>query len=361
MKRTHRRLTGALLAVLSVLGPVCGYCAYKGGVTEKLGVAAGLLGRQDTSTRDAIEVYFGPASAANPRGISGAFLEFLASAEETIHGAFYDFSLMEAADVLIEKHRAGIEVALVSDSRYDDRDAIAACMAAGVPVVFDERSSYMHNKFCIVDGARVWTGSTNVTRNGMQRNDNNALIVVSAKLARNYLNEFQEMFETHRFGGGPRNTEFPEIAAGGVTIECYFAPEDRVKREIVSEIAAAVVSIDFMAFSYTSAEIAEAMADKARGGVRVRGLFERNMAGSKYSKDEYLAERGAEIHMDRNKYAMHHKVIVIDARTVIVGSYNFSKSAETRNDENVLIIHSPGIAEKYRKEFESLMPNGTVS
>jgi phosphatidylserine/phosphatidylglycerophosphate/cardiolipin synthase-like enzyme len=49
---------------------------------------------------------------------------------------------------------------------------------------------------------------------------------------------------------------------------------------------------------------------------------------------------------------MHHKVIIIDDQIVITGSYNFSKSAKTRNDENTLVIHSPEIAGLYREEFE---------
>jgi phosphatidylserine/phosphatidylglycerophosphate/cardiolipin synthase-like enzyme len=49
---------------------------------------------------------------------------------------------------------------------------------------------------------------------------------------------------------------------------------------------------------------------------------------------------------------MHHKVIIIDDQIVVTGSYNFSQSAKTRNDENTLIIHSPEIAEIYKQEFE---------
>jgi phosphatidylserine/phosphatidylglycerophosphate/cardiolipin synthase-like enzyme len=52
---------------------------------------------------------------------------------------------------------------------------------------------------------------------------------------------------------------------------------------------------------------------------------------------------------------MHHKVIIIDARTVVAGSYNFSQNAETQNDENVLIVHDAGTAARYTQEFERLI------
>ena len=48
---------------------------------------------------------------------------------------------------------------------------------------------------------------------------------------------------------------------------------------------------------------------------------------------------------------MHHKVIIIDDSTVILGSYNFTASADERNDENLLIIHDPEVAALFVEEF----------
>ena len=303
-----------------------------------------------------IRVHFAPSQPLNPFGMDHALLEFLERAEHAICAAFYELQFERAADVLMAKHEAGVRVAIVSDSDYRDRDAVRACIRAGIPVVFDERSACMHNKFCVVDDAHVWTGSTNATENGLFKNNNNAIVIASEQLAANYTTEFEEMFQFGRFGkGGPNATPFPRLVVGETGLECYFAPEDHVRREIIDEIEAADATIDFMAFSFTSSEIAKAMADRIQDGVVVRGLFEKSQAGSKYSQDEWLAQRGARIGLDTNKHTMHHKVIIIDTDTVITGSYNFSQAAEIRNDENVLIIHSPDVARKYRDEFESLL------
>jgi phosphatidylserine/phosphatidylglycerophosphate/cardiolipin synthase-like enzyme len=51
---------------------------------------------------------------------------------------------------------------------------------------------------------------------------------------------------------------------------------------------------------------------------------------------------------------MHHKVLIIDGRTVVTGSYNFTANAERRNDENVLVIHNPQIAAQFLEEFHRL-------
>jgi phosphatidylserine/phosphatidylglycerophosphate/cardiolipin synthase-like enzyme len=55
---------------------------------------------------------------------------------------------------------------------------------------------------------------------------------------------------------------------------------------------------------------------------------------------------------DGNCYILHHKVIVIDERIVITGSYNFTASAERDNDENLVIVYDPLLARDYLKEFE---------
>jgi phosphatidylserine/phosphatidylglycerophosphate/cardiolipin synthase-like enzyme len=309
-----------------------------------------------SESRAGIEVFFAPVEPMNPWGIDDRLVALIGQARQSVDGAFYDLQLVSVAEALIERHRNGVRVRLVSDSHYDQREAVQACIRAGIPVVFDRREAFMHNKFCVVDGQRVWTGSTNVTENCMYRNNNNALLLDSPQLSENYAAEFLEMFERQRFGKrSPRNTPWPRVVIGGASVECYFAPEDGVQQEIISEIAEAGATIDFMAFSFTSKPVAEAVAARLKTGVRVRGLFEARDMGSRYCQDDFLAERGAEVFADQNKYNMHHKVIIIDARTVVAGSYNFSQNAETQNDENVLIVHDAGTAARYTQEFERLI------
>ncbi len=309
----------------------------------------------DGRVSEHISIYFAPASHVDTNGIDDRFLAFVSSGKKSIFCAFYELEWMDAAQVLIEKHRAGLAVKVVSDSDYEGRDATRACIDAGIPVVFDSRSAFMHDKFCVVDGQRVWTGSTNITENGMFRNDNNAIVVASPELASNFTAEFGEMFADHRFGPrSPRGTAYPVVVVDRVTFETYFAPEDNVRRELIDEIEDAHRTIDFMAFSFTSDDIAEAMAKRIHDGVAVRGIFETRNAGSRYADDDFLSRQGAIIHMDENPYTMHNKVIIIDTDTVVTGSYNFSNNAEESNDENVLIIHSPAVAERYTRQFEAL-------
>lgn len=307
------------------------------------------------SSNEPIQVFFAPAAPLTPWGIDDKLVALLGEAKQSIDAAFYEFQLQKAADTLILRHQKGVAVRLVSDSNYEDREAIQSCIRAGIPVVFDARGAFMHNKFCVVDGRCVWTGSANLTENDLYRNNNNALMIVSRELALDYAAEFSEMFMKKKFGArSPDNTPYPIVEVSGIALECYFSPEDHPQREIIREIRESRGQIDFLAFSFTSKPIAEALADRMKEGVRVRGVVEARNAASEDSVDDYLRKHGAEVHPDGNAYNMHNKVMILDGKTVITGSYNFSKSAEKKNDENVLIIHDAGIAETYTREFESL-------
>ncbi len=302
-----------------------------------------------------IQVYFSPVDERRKDGPDDRLIALIQSAEKSVYAAIYDLDYEPVADALIDRHRAGIAVKLVSDTHYEKRVPIRACINAGIPVRFDESPAFMHNKFFVIDNEWVWTGSMNVTRNGFFHNNNNALLLHSPHAAENYAIEFAEMFTAHAFGGdSPRNTSQRAFELGPNTVEIYFAPEDGVERQIRAEIGEADKTIEFMAFSFTSKPIAETMADRMKWGVKVRGLMETRGSDTRYSRDDFLKGRGATIYLDNNPKSMHHKVIVVDGKTVITGSYNFSKSAETRNDENVLIVHSPAIAAKFVEEFERL-------
>lgn len=322
-----------------------------------------VMGDSPAGTRPAgpepqdVQAYFAPCQADEPGSLDEAFKNLLRGARTSIAGAFYDFQLTSVADILIAKHREGVAVRLVSDSEYKTREAAQSCIRAGIPVVWDGRQPFMHNKFCVVDGEVVWTGSTNITENCFYRNNNNALRIASPQLAADYGTEFDEMFQQRVFGkAGTSPTPYSEVTVGDARIECYFAPDDRVQQRVVNTVNEAAKSIDVLAFAFTARPVADALASRIKAGVTVRAVFESRNAGSAASMDEYLSKAGAAVRMDTNPATMHDKVIIVDDATVITGSYNFSKAADTSNDENLLILHSPAIAHRYTQEFERLWP-----
>jgi phosphatidylserine/phosphatidylglycerophosphate/cardiolipin synthase-like enzyme len=111
-----------------------------------------------------------------------------------------------------------------------------------------------------------------------------------------------------------------------------------------------------MAFSFTDDRLGSEMVRQYEAGLTVQGVFEGRSADPKYSEFGRMnsLEPRMDVRLDGNTYMMHHKVIIVDDETVVLGSFNFSENADTANDENLLIIHDRGIASLYRSEFRRI-------
>jgi len=87
----------------------------------------------------------------------------------------------------------------------------------------------------------------------------------------------------------------------------------------------------------------------------VRIVFDQSQVESNTGGEfENLRRAGLDVKMDGISGLMHHKVIIIDGKTVITGSYNFSASAERSNDENLIIIRSETLAQEFLLEFNKV-------
>ena len=286
-------------------------------------------------------------------GLDEKLAAVIDAAETSVDVAVYDLNLARVADALVRAHQRGVRVRVVTDEAYEDELGPQRLRKAKVPLVMDERDPYMHDKFVVIDGRQVWTGSWNLTDNGTYRNNNNVVVVESKALAKNYTTEFEEMFVDHKFGStSPDVIPNPEINLDGAQLETIFESEGNARARIVALIEDAKSSVNFMAFVFTDDDIARAIVAQHRAGINVRGVVEDRNTTSTGSNYRSMRRAGVAVLTDGNPYIMHHKVIIIDKAIVITGSYNFTNSAANYNDENVLIIHSPEVATLFMDEFE---------
>jgi phosphatidylserine/phosphatidylglycerophosphate/cardiolipin synthase-like enzyme len=297
-----------------------------------------------------------PSSASLRGGPDKHLAEAILGARASVEVAALQLDLWSLRDALIDVHQRGINVRMVVESDYLEQPEIQQLIAAGVPVLGDRREGLMHNKFVVIDRQEVWTGSMNLTINGAYRNNNNLVRIRASKLAQDYLAEFEEMFVDDHFGPGPHaDTPHPAFEIDGILLEAYFSPDDGTAERLVDLIEAAQESVYFLAYSFTSDPLAAALIERHQAGVTVAGVIEASQyesnAGTEY---ENLRRAGIDVRLDGNRDNMHHKVLVIDGQIVVTGSYNFSRSAEERNDENTLIIHDPQAAAAYLAEFNTI-------
>ncbi len=298
-----------------------------------------------------ISVYFCPKDDC-----ANKLVELIKNSSEKVYCALFDIGLTQLIGALADKsHSADVKI-VIDNVNFEGQ-------INGTGVRFDTNSQLTHNKFCIFDDDKLFTGSFNPTERGAYKNNNNMLVIESKYLVENYNGEFDELWD-YMFGKGER-VKNPIIYLNNKKIENYFCPEDCVSQvsstnkgnaiyKIIYLINNAEHSIYFMTFSFTSEDIANPIINQYGKGLDIKGIFEKFQSGSKYSQYKRMKDFGLDVRLDSNPAFLHHKVFIIDNKTVVTGSWNPTQSGTTKNDENILIIHDKDIAQKYLEEFTRL-------
>jgi flagellar hook assembly protein FlgD len=305
-------------------------------------------------------------------GIDTSLAGFIDSATTSISATIYSLERQVVRDALLNARSRGVNVRLVAeDDNYNSESygpSFQALSAAGIPIVTDTAggagSGTMHDKFYVFDGTKVWTGSYNPTNNGTVADSNNAILIDNASLAQTYTDEFNEMFTSHHFGTQKANNTTHSFTIDGYEVESHFSPSDGVRFQMQSEIAAAAHSVYFLVFSFTDDDIRNSLIAKHQSEVIVRGAFDnalKNQSGGEYLQ---LKNVGIPVRVDDYAGALHHKLMIIDpgysSCAVITGSCNWSSSAFSRNDEDIVIIRHPDVVNQYYGIFEDIYRNHCV-
>ncbi|HSB88521.1 MAG TPA: phospholipase D-like domain-containing protein [Anaerolineales bacterium] len=289
-------------------------------------------------------------------GPDAAVAQSIDAAERSVDMAMYELNLWSIRDALLRADERGVGVRLVMERDNMGAPEVEALTAAGIPVVGDTDEGLMHDKFVVIDGAVVWTGSMNLTVSDAYYNDNNLIRLDDPDLASAYTAEFDEMFTDGRFG--PLSPRGSGVHTADGRVEVAFSPDDGVAARLLALLPTATTSLEVMAFSFTSDDLADALLERAAAGVRVRVVLDEDQArnlGSVYGR---LRDAGLDVRLDGSPDKMHNKVMILDGETVVTGSYNFSRSAEVFNDENLVILYDPEIAGAFEDEFERIFEAG---
>ena len=122
------------------------------------------------------------------------------------------------------------------------------------------------------------------------------------------------------------------------TVEVAFSPNGGGAALIIRTIGEAKKTIQVQAYSFTNADIAKALLEAHKRAVNVRVVLDKSQETEKYTSATFLANSGVPVRIDDDFAIAHSKIMIIDGETVITGSFNFTKAAEERNAENVLVI-----------------------
>jgi phosphatidylserine/phosphatidylglycerophosphate/cardiolipin synthase-like enzyme len=280
-------------------------------------------------------------------------------------------------------------------------DAVAILQRAGVPLIDDTAdgsagSGLMHHKFMVVDRTMVVTGSANFTPScihgdpGAERsrgNVNHLMRLHSPELAHTFVAEFERMWgdgpgglPDSRFGLGKGSGAAQQVQVGPTPVTVLFAPHRRrdphhgllLLKELLSGTHR---QLDMALFVFSEQSLANAMTKLQEHGVTIRLLADPGFANRAFSEvldllgtqlpDHRCGLEAANRPWQRPLEAvgtprlssgdkLHHKLAVIDGKTVITGSFNWSPSAAHQNDETLLVFDSPMLAAHFSAEVDRL-------
>jgi len=139
--------------------------------------------------------------------------------------------------------------------------------------------------------------------------------------------------------------------------EVYFSLSDNPQKEIIKNINQAEAFINIAMYIFTDREIALPLVKARERGVKVRLYLDQDQVDYQYSQSRFLVQKGIKTRISSNNYIMHHKFTIIDNRILLTGSYNWTFSANNRNDENLMVIDDSEIIEIFQNQFINLWTN----
>ena len=138
-----------------------------------------------------------------------------------------------------------------------------------------------------------------------------------------------------------------------VPVQLHFSPNGGATEAIVAALGRARTEILVQAYSFTSKDIAKALLDAHKRRVKVEIILDKSQRKEKYSSADFTAHAGIPTFIDDRHAIAHNKVMIIDREVVVTGSFNFTKAAEEKNAENLLIIPSKDLAREYIENWQA--------
>jgi len=134
----------------------------------------------------------------------------------------------------------------------------------------------------------------------------------------------------------------------------YFAPEDECPKAIAGLFHRVKEAVDVCVFTITDDRITEAILAAHERGARLRIITDDLKAEDLGSDIARLRRAGVALRTDRDENHMHHKFAIFDDRTLLTGSYNWTRGASDHNFENFVTTDDPRLVAAFSKHFNRL-------
>ncbi len=138
------------------------------------------------------------------------------------------------------------------------------------------------------------------------------------------------------------------------TSDAFFSPGEACRTVIINQIKAAVNNLQICVFTISDDQITDAIITAHMRGTEIKIITDNDKSLDEGSDIEQIATLGIAVKMDRTPNHMHHKFMVVDDKSLITGSYNWTRSAARFNHENILLTKDGGVVKSFLKEFDQL-------
>ncbi|WP_426415335.1 phospholipase D-like domain-containing protein [Aestuariirhabdus sp. LZHN29] len=140
----------------------------------------------------------------------------------------------------------------------------------------------------------------------------------------------------------------------GMESSVYFSPGDDCREKLVAMIRGARQNLDICVFTISDDRISEAIMAAHRRGVAVRIISDDDKAHDRGSDIDRFRSKGVPLRLDSDASHMHNKFAIVDRSVLANGSFNWTRSASDRNQENILVTEDPALVRPFLSRFELL-------
>ena len=306
--------------------------------------------------------------------MADTIIEFLDHAKYSVDICIYNLdNVNNIITAINDAYARGLTVRVICDSGVDDANYNAINVGAGNKKKSPPDGStnvdgalygICHNKFIVIDAISVdpddaWliTGSMNFTDDQVRLDKQNIIAFQDQSIARGYRVEFEEMF-SGKFGPDKSNNTPHEYMIGGKRVESYFSPSDETETHMLEKINSADYDLYFAVYTFTRFGISYAIQDAVEDrGVFAGGIYDQTDSGDSTAVNICEDAMGDQFFNFSGSNLLHHKYLIVDPNCkqsdplVWTGSHNWSTSANSRNDENTVVVHDSTVANLYYQEF----------
>jgi phosphatidylserine/phosphatidylglycerophosphate/cardiolipin synthase-like enzyme len=340
-----------------------------------------------------IEAYVGPRELGAADDLEAVIADFVAGARSTLDIAVQELDSEPIAQAILDARWRGVSVNLFLEQDYlrsplktkkgvpvapkpkagetlqdalrraqwgsDDselaanRRILAALLRSDVEVKGDFNPNIFHQKFALRDyrggkatkpgNPALLTGSANFTTTDTHRNLNHVFVFNAARVCREYANEFDQL-RLGRFGREIHGDVPKLFDLGGVPAKVLFSPEHAPELEIMKQMLKGTQEVYFAIFTFAgSSGIDDTMVALARSGMQICGVVDRGQASHGWAAPKTMNHPNIALHQPTKASGvrkLHHKLMVIDERVVVAGSFNYTQPANDYNDENIFVLGS---------------------